>query len=166
MCTWMSSWPAAGEGAQETHPTKASITKSPVHQIHIQCQISSPDHPSHRHHLQISTQSSHLYHWGVLWYLNDIIQHKIAIHRNARYQEFVFREETEVAVSHRTSRLETTGDYYNTKPMLEHFKQYLTMQQNMIKSLLTINTNIIGIHKKHGSYTPKLTYTIIKNRGG
>ena len=37
-----------------------------------------------------------------------------------------------------------------TTAMLEHFKQYSSMQQNMIKSLLTTNTNIIRISKKHG----------------
>ena len=128
----------------------------------------------------------HIYIIGGYCDLNEIIQHKIAIQRNAR-------EEPEAAVSRLTGRLETTSQTianHNAKPilctippsslhtwnytrllqrktaMLEHFKQYPSMQQNMIKSLLTINTNIIGINKKHGSYTPKLADTIIKNLGG
>ena len=135
----------------------------------------------------------HIYIIGEYCDLNEIIQHKIAIQRNARYQEFVFREEPEAAVSRLTDRLVTTSQTianHNAKPilctippsslhtwnytrllqrktaMLEHFKQYPSMQQNMIKSLLTINTNIIGINKKHGSYTPKLADTIIKKPGG
>ena len=134
----------------------------------------------------------HIYIIGGYCDLNEIIQHKIAIHRNVRYLEFVFVEQPEAAVSRITGRLETTSQIianHNAKPilytipspslhawnytrllqhktaMLEHFRQYPSMQQHMIKSPLTINTNIIGINKKYGSYTPKLADTIIKEPG-
>ena len=50
--------------------------------------------------------------------------------------------------------------------LLKHCKQYPTMQENMIQSLLIINTNIIGINKSHGTYTPKLADAIITKSGG
>ena len=43
--------------------------------------------------------------------------------------------------------------------LLKHCKQYPTMQENMISSLLIIN-------KSHGTYTPKLADAIITKSGG
>ena len=54
----------------------------------------------------------------------------------------------------------------NHSALLKHCKQYPTMQENIISSLLIINTNIIGINKSHGAYTPKLADAIITKSGG
>ena len=105
----------------------------------------------------------------------------------------MFREEPGAAAARLTSLLETTSrtiSINHAKPilctippssihnwnhtrlrqhktaLLKHCKQYPTMQENMIQSLLIINTNIIGINKSHGTYTPKLADAIITKSGG
>ena len=169
-----------GKGLEELIRPKHS---SPNH-LFIKSTSSAKLHPLTMQTINIISKAKnpsnhHIYIIGVYCDLNEIIQHKVVIQRNARYQEFVFREEPEAAVSRLTGRLETTSQIianHDAKhilctippsslhtwnytrllqrktAMLEHFKQYQFMQQNMIKSLQTINTKIIGINKKHGSY--------------
>ena len=135
----------------------------------------------------------HIYIIGGYCDLSEIIHHKLTTHYRAQYQEAVFREEPGAAAARLTSLFETTSrtiSINHAKPilctippssihnwnhtrlrqhktaLLKHCKQYPTMQENMIQSLLIINTNIIGINKSHGTYTPKLADAIITKSGG
>ena len=135
----------------------------------------------------------HIYIIGGYCDLSEIIHHKLTTHYRAQYQECVFREEPGAPAARLTSLLETTfrtisinhakpilctipsssiHNWNNTRlrqhktALLKHCKQYPTMQENMIQSLLIINTNIIGINKSHGTYTPKLADAIITKSGG
>merc|ERR1712173_413056 len=46
--------------------------------------------------------------------------------------------------------------------MLKHFSQYQSMQDNLITSIIEINSNIIEINRAHNAFTPKLADSIIQ----
>ena len=121
------------------------------------------------------------------------LHHLRNIHnRRAQYEEFIFRENSIAAASRVTDLIERASDQIHslhTLPiictippssldtwnhirlrqhktaMLQFFPTYPQMQNNLIETILSINTNIIAINQSKHAFTPKLADTIIKKPG-
>ena len=121
------------------------------------------------------------------------LHHLRNIHnRRAQYEEFIFRENPIAAASRVTVLIEKASDQIHSlhalsiictippssldtwnhirlkqhqTAMLQFFATYPKMQNNLIETILSINTNIIAINQSKHAFTPKLADTIIKNLG-
>ena len=122
------------------------------------------------------------------------LHHLRNIHnRRAHYEEFIFRENPIAAASRVTDLIEKASDQIHSlhalpiictippssldtwkhirlkqhkTAMLQFFPTYPQMQNNLIETILSINTNIIAINQSKHAFTPKLVDTIIKKNLG
>ena len=110
--------------------------------------------------------------------------------RRAQYKEFIFRENPIAAPSRVTNLIEKASDQIHSlhalpfictippssldtwnhirlkqhkTAMLQFFPTYPQMQNNLIETILSINTYIIAINQSKHAFTPKLADTITKN---
>lgn len=141
----------------------------------------------------LAPETIHIYVIGGYCNLNEVLNSKMSVNgRGATYQEFVFREDPESAVTRLTGLLQSTADKIaelNALPvlctippsdlatwnrvrlsqrktcMLTHEHKYEHMQYNLITTLVDINKSIASINISRNMQTPRLADTMMKKKG-